>query len=190
MSRSLIGVVLSIAIAVTAGSLWYLTIRPSIITPSQTEQNTAELVVLGVRSRDIENDSLPSSEKLYGLINGFRREQKTTPLAIHASLEQSARAKLNDMIVKKYWRHGDTDNNPPWRFFTQSGYHYALAGENLAFGVKSNWDVFLDWQESQTHREQLLQPEYQHMGVAIECDYYEVYAGQTCLVVLHLGTPL
>jgi len=133
------------------------------------------------------NDSIPDAEKLYGLINGYRREQNLSPLTAHTALEQSARLKLNDMLEKKYWRHGDTDNYPPWRFFTQAGYQYSTAGENLAFGVATTWQTFTRWQESQAHNEQLLEPTYEHMGIAVECDFYEAYAGKTCLVVLHLG---
>lgn len=184
MSRKLIGIVLSILIAALSAGLLYLKVQPE----SESIQRPETTPVLGATTKEnTRTTNRPEAEKLYGLINGYRRENNISPLTAHTALEQSARLKLNDMLEKKYWRHGDTNNYPPWNFFTLAGYQYSTAGENLAFGVKTTWQTFTNWKESQTHNEQLLESKYQHMGLALECDFYEAYAGETCLVVLHLG---
>ncbi|OGJ16455.1 MAG: hypothetical protein A2632_03260 [Candidatus Pacebacteria bacterium RIFCSPHIGHO2_01_FULL_46_16] len=192
MSHSATGVLLSIVIFLTVTGLWFLKTLPT-NTPQQpidnNTQNAETKPILGATTTQASDSALPNADKLYGLINGYRRDHRLTPLTAHTALERSARQKLADMVAKKYWRHGDTDNSPPWRFFGQAGYQYARAGENLAFGVTSSWQTFSGWQASQTHNEQLLEPEYQDMGIAVECDYYAVYADQTCLVVLHLAQP-
>jgi len=185
VSRTIVGILLSLAISVTAAGLWYLKTNPHF---APVESSTPP--VLGVNTEDRNPQTTtkqPTADKIYGLINGYRRENFLSPLSAHAALEQSARLKLDDMIKKKYWRHGDANNYPPWQFFSQAGYQYAQAGENLAFGATSAWQTFTNWQNSQTHNQQLLEAAYEDMGIAIECDYYQAYAGETCLVVLHLA---
>lgn len=127
------------------------------------------------------------AEKLYGLINGYRREQGKTVLRAHQSLEISAKYKLSDMVAKKYWRHENQDTQAPWQFFIKSGYTYARAGENLAFGTTSAWETLQKWQESPLHDAQLLEDDYRDMGLAIDCNSYDEYTNNTCIVVLHLG---
>ncbi|MDA1079508.1 MAG: CAP domain-containing protein [bacterium] len=184
MSRKLVGILLSIAISLLSVGLWYLKTQPVAETPETSE---AAPVLGTTTSRNAQAQERPEADKLYGLINGYRRDNKLSALVVDAALEKSARLKMNDMLEKKYWRHGDSNNYPPWNFFTQAGYHYTTAGENLAFGVKTSWQTFTNWQESPSHNTQLLESNYQDMGIAIECDFYEAYAGETCLVVLHLA---
>jgi len=154
--------------------------QPQLTTPTPKPENTQ---VLGNKTpREIEAD------KLYGLINGYRREQGKTVLKAHQSLEISAKYKLSDMVAKKYWRHQNQDNQAPWQFFTKAGYTYARAGENLAFGTTSAWETLKKWQESPMHDAQLLEDDYRDMGLAIDCNSYDKYTDNTCIVVLHLGT--
>lgn len=154
------------------------------------EQNLNELKqdsanVLGAESQ-INAAELKS--KLYNLISAYRRDSKLPKLIIHPRLEQSAQAKLQDMIAHQYWQHDDQNNVEPWYFFKQVGYLYTIAGENLAFGASSAWQTFTDWQNSPAHNEQLLNPDYEHIGMAVDCHTFSEYYKAGCLVVLHLGS--
>lgn len=130
-----------------------------------------------------------SQDKLYSLINAFRKEQNLPQLLRHPALENSAYAKNQDMIENQYWRHQDRESLESWYLIEQSGYHYQTAGENLAFAARSEWQVLDDWLNSPTHRAQLEKPEYRHMGLAIDCETYAKLAGGGCLVTLHLTQP-
>lgn len=156
--------------------------RPVVDSTSQKTQEEDSPSVLGAQAtQEVDAD------KLYGLINGYRREQGKAVLRAHQSLEKSAQYKLSDMIAKKYWRHENQDNQAPWQFFTKAGYAYVRAGENLAFGTSSAWGTLEKWQQSPLHDAQLLEDSYQDMGLAIDCNSYDEYTGNTCIVVLHLG---
>lgn len=131
-----------------------------------------------------------SSDKLYSLINGYRREKKLSPLKAHVLLEQSATAKLNDMQNNKYWAHRDPQGRESWYFLEQNGYHFEKAGENLSFGNNTEWKIFDEWTKSPDHNAQLLTPEYEHMGLAADCSSYQTGTIHSCVVVLHLGKQL
>lgn len=126
-------------------------------------------------------------ESLYLLINAQRLDNKLSPLKPNRMLEQSTLYKLSDMISKKYYRHTDTTETPPWSFFRQAGYQYQLAGENLSFAINTPWQVLRGWMESPSHNEQLLNPRYTDMGIAIDCQTFSSYPDGGCIVVLHLG---
>ncbi len=150
---------------------------------SQLEQNSSN--VLGAESQ-INDQELKT--KLYNLISAYRNDSKLPKVTVHPRLEQSARAKLKDMIDHQYWQHDDQNDVEPWYFFHQVGYLYTTAGENLAFGASSAWQTFTDWQNSPAHNEQLLNPNYEHMGIAIDCQTFTEYYKAGCIVVLHLGS--
>lgn len=157
---------------------------------AQFDQKNQENVVenssvLGVQSQIDEQDFVL---KLYNLLAAYRKNQKLQPLVVSKRLEQSSTSKLQDMIDKKYWQHYDQDSVGPWYFFNQAGYYFTKAGENLAFAASSPWQVFTDWKNSPAHNEQLLTPEYQDMGLAIDCRTFADYYQGGCLVVLHLGS--
>jgi uncharacterized protein YkwD len=124
---------------------------------------------------------------LYNLINSYRKENGLTKLFINIQLEDSAKRKLDDMITKDYFRHADTTNNESWYLFQAAGYQYKSAGENLSTGHNTPWQVFSAWQNSEQHNQQLLKPEYLDMGLAVNCQVYEVRYKPSCIVVLHLG---
>jgi uncharacterized protein YkwD len=177
----------------------------SLLTPQniQTDQNTLmgrieeiqtsnptpeNIQVLGVEdtSDNIEDFSF-DTEKLYRLISEYRKEQDLHKLFINKTLEESAHRKLSDMIEKKYFRHADINQYESWYLFNASGYDYEFAGENLSSGYNTPWQVFDAWRKSDVHNEQLLKPEYLDMGLAINCETYEVRNKPACIVVLHLG---
>lgn len=126
-------------------------------------------------------------DKLYNLILAYRREQSVSLLTRSQLLEQSAHLKLADMIENNYYRHEDQTNVQSWYLLEQVGYPYQTAGENLAFGATSAWQVFSDWQQSPTHNTQLLNPNYENMGLAVDCHTFAPQTANACMVVLHLA---
>lgn len=127
------------------------------------------------------------AQKIYSLINAHRKEQNLSVLRTHSSLEQSSRKKIEDMIAQHYWQHENPQGVMDWQIFERSGYHYATAGENLSFGNNTPWEVFSAWVASPTHNEQLLNSEYEDMGLAYDCNTYKELGDVSCVVVLHLG---
>jgi len=157
-------------------------------TPSQPTNPTPENIqVLGTvdTTKDTENFSFDTN-KLYRLISEYRKEQKLHTLFVNRTLEESAQRKLSDMIEKKYFRHADMNQYESWYLFNASGYDYTFAGENLSSGHNTPWQVFDAWVNSDVHNQQLLKPEYLDMGLAINCETYEIRKQPACIVVLQL----
>ncbi len=151
---------------------------------STAGSNKSANKVLGTATTSI------SYDKLYSLINGYRREHKLSALRAHRVLEQSAALKISDMKQQNYWTHKDPQGRDSWYLLEQLGYHYEKAGENLSFGYTTEWRIFEEWTESPEHNAQLLTPDYEHMGMAADCSTYARGTEETCIVVLHLGKQL
>jgi len=143
--------------------------------------------VLGSSTEIVEPFSI---DKLYSLINAYRREKKLSILKMHPLLEKSARDKLTDMLEEQYWTHEDPQGRPSWYLLETAGYHYERAGENISTGLNSPWQVFTAWRESELHDKELIEPAYEHMGIAVDCSSYQTAGKNACVVVLHLGRQL
>ncbi len=170
--------------------------NPNIQPKNPTPEN---IQILGktdvVATPSAQNSKLTTKESvtfdtqiLYNLVNSYRKDNKLNKLYINKLLEDSSQRKIADMINTEYFRHSDTNNNESWYLFQAAGYQYKFAGENLSSGNNTPWQVFEAWQGSAAHNEQLLKPEYQDMGIAVNCEEYKIGRNSSCLVVLHLGT--
>ncbi len=73
-----------------------------------------------------------SPEEVIRLTNEKRVQIGLNELTYNPVLSQAALAKGNDMLAKDYWAHVSPDGTEPWFFFSQAGYKYRYAGENLA----------------------------------------------------------
>lgn len=120
-------------------------------------------------------------------INSARKSLGLSPLSENKTLERSAFLKAQDILEKDYFAHYSPEGKSPWYWFRISGYDYAVAGENLAIGFLDSKEVFDAWMNSQTHRENILNPNYQEIGISVlkgEFNGDEVY-----VVVQHFGKP-
>ncbi len=122
--------------------------------------------------------------KLYSLINAYRKDNQLSPLKINQSLETSALLKANDMDSNHYFSHQDNNQLQSWHTIKTVGYEFKTAGENLASGLNTPWKVFDSWKKSKKHNEQLLNNSYQDMGLGVNCSNQN----SNCTVVLHLGS--
>ena len=100
-------------------------------------------------------------------INHERLAKDIPPLALNPQLSQAAYLKGKDMLDKNYWAHFGPHNETPWQFILKSGYDYVYAGENLAKGFSSAYDIVSAWMASPKHRENVLEPEFKDIGVAV-----------------------
>ena len=90
-----------------------------------------------------------------------------SPLTESTVLDQAAQAKGADMLNKGYWAHVAPDGTQPWKFFSDFGYNYRYAGENLARDFSNAASAVDAWMNSPSHRENLLSPKYQDIGIAV-----------------------
>lgn len=106
-------------------------------------------------------------EQLLGATNAKRQEQGLSKLTLNSKLSAAAAAKAQDMFGKNYWAHTSPTGNTPWDFIQNAGYHYTVAGENLAKNFTSSQAVVEAWMASPTHRDNIVKSSYREVGFAI-----------------------
>jgi len=100
------------------------------------------------------------------LVNLARQEEGLKPLIKSDVLTKVAQDKLDDMIKNGYFAHTSPNGKTPWSWFVEEGYDYKYAGENLAINFTSAENQQEAWMKSFTHRKNILNIDYQEIGVA------------------------
>jgi uncharacterized protein YkwD len=137
--------------------------------------------VLGQTS-DLSNQALLSGT------NKERTKNNLGELQLNSNLSKAASAKAADMVKKDYWSHNTPDGKTPWYFIESVGYEYINAGENLAYGFKTNEGVINGWMNSQKHRDNVL-GDYKDVGFGYaNSDNFQ--GGSYTVVVAMYGTNL
>ena len=108
-----------------------------------------------------------SPDEVVRLTNEKRSQAGLSPLSLDPILSQAAQAKGADMLNKGYWAHVAPDGSQPWVFFTNFGYKYRYAGENLARDFSSASSAVEAWMNSASHKENLLSSKYKEVGIGV-----------------------
>lgn len=119
--------------------------------------------------------------------NAARAANGLGALSINGVLNSSAQTKADDMINRNYWSHNTPDGTQPWWFFTNAGYQYTNAGENLAYGFADSNTTVNAWMNSPGHRANILGAFTEvGFGIASGANYQ---GGENTVVVAHYATP-
>ncbi len=129
-----------------------------------------------------------SPDRIVELTNQKRAEQGLSPLVINGQLNEAAQRKAGDMFAFNYWSHISPSGRDPWSFFQEAGYKYLYAGENLARDFMDSQSVINAWMNSSSHKDNLLNRNYQEIGVAVVNG--TLNGVETTLVVQLFGSPL
>jgi uncharacterized protein YkwD len=126
-------------------------------------------------------------EQLFQLVNQERKSRGLNTLIESQTLDHTAELKAQDMIAKNYWAHNTPDGKEPWIFYKEAGYNFSWAGENLSRNFYDAQTIFKSWMESQTHKDNILNPNYTEMGIYMTTGITD--GESSFLVVQHFGTP-
>jgi hypothetical protein len=119
--------------------------------------------------------------------NEARAEAALSPLVRSDVLDRAAQLKAEDMALHGYFSHKSPDGLSPWHWFTEAGYLYAYAGENLAVHFTDSRAVVDAWLNSPTHRANVMNGTYKEIGIGTAKGVYEGH--DTLFVVQLFGTP-
>lgn len=125
-------------------------------------------------------------EKVVELTNKEREKAGLPALEFNSTLSNAAKKKAEDMFAKDYWAHNAPDGTQPWKFFSDAGYEYRYAGENLARDFSTAEEAVKAWMESPTHRDNMLSRRYKEIGIAVVDG--DLKGVETTLIVQHFGT--
>ena len=127
-----------------------------------------------------------SSQSLLSLINQVRQEKSLSPLTLNNQLSSAALLKADDMIANDYFEHISPTGVTPWYWMKKAGYNFDYAGENLAMDFFETNSVFQAWMNSPSHRDNILNPNYREIGIAVESG--QMGERSTTLAVLDFGS--
>jgi uncharacterized protein YkwD len=127
-------------------------------------------------------------ERTIELVNQERNKIGLKQLRVNELLNNSAKAKAEDMLNRNYWSHKTPEGIEPWSFIKKAGYKYQYSGENLARDFQIPEGVVTGWMKSKEHKDNILNPEYTETGVYVNKGRLEGWS--TILVVQHFGKPL
>lgn len=122
-------------------------------------------------------------EKVAELVNRDRIQNGFEPLRVNEALTRAAQAKADDMTKNDYFAHTSPEGLTPWHWIQGSDYNYRSAGENLAIHFTDAEEEERAWMESVKHRENILSPKYQDIGVAVN---HTVQNGQPTTIVVQM----
>lgn len=125
---------------------------------------------------------------LINFTNQYRQSLGLPALKENPQLEQTALLKAQDMLEKNYFSHYSPEGISPWHWFGISGYKYKVAGENLAIGFLDSEQVHNAWLVSPTHRANLLNPNFQEIGIGILKGDFQ--GKETTVVVQLFASPV
>ena len=173
----------------------FLTKSPKLLARNTVWWNVAALVVLklalsfsGIQLAAIlEQAELFDSRDIIAGTNTARLEYGLAPLKSNTKLDLAAYEKMHNMIADGYFAHINPDGTTPWFWIKKAGYDYIYAGENLAIGFPNADEAVKAWLNSPSHRDNLLNPSYGEIGVAVGTAEIDGYNG--ILVVQMFGKP-
>jgi hypothetical protein len=123
--------------------------------------------------------------KLFGIIvanalidetNHSRTAGGLSTLHENPLLDAAAQAKANDMAANNYFAHTSPAGLTPWHWFQTVGYDFNYAGENLAVNFSDSQDVTNAWMNSPEHRANILDADYNDIGMATAQGIFQGHA--------------
>jgi uncharacterized protein YkwD len=149
--------------------------------PPAVNKPEAVLPPLGVRYLE------KVEELAFDMTNQARRARGLAPLSKDVELTNMARAYSDDMMVRRFFDHTTPDGvSFDERFSIQYRHRVYAVGENIWCAVGYNPDkarqlakeIVDDWLSSPDHRDNLLDPDFTHLGVGISVRHHTIRATQ------------
>jgi uncharacterized protein YkwD len=98
-------------------------------------------------------------------VNARRASRGLPPLRLDPELCAIARAHAVDMAARAYFGHDTPEGESPFDRMDRAHYQYGYAGENLALDRSVDAAANALWHSAE-HRENILEPHYQKVGIA------------------------
>jgi len=126
-------------------------------------------------------------ELIFTMTNQARRAKGLAPLIKDAELTNVARAYSNDMLVRRFFDHTTPDGVSFDARITNHYHHWVrVVGENIWSALGYNPGnpqkiakmIVDDWMSSPGHRDNVLDPDYTHLGVGVSARHHTIRATQ------------
>ena len=120
--------------------------------------------------------------RIVHLQNQARRNSGLQPLCVDPTLTEAARGHSADMIARNYFGHGSVGAR-----LTSYGYNWLTYGENIAGGYGGYYSTgdsaMQQWMASPGHHANIMNPNFQEVGVGKATGEYNGIANYTLYTV-------
>lgn len=112
-------------------------------------------------------------EELLLLVNNVREEKGLSILSNNKELDKIAQIHSNGQFKCKKMSHSGCPSYPGDKETLRervdsTDYNWRRIGENVAYGYRNSKNVFDAWMRSPGHRENILNPNFQDIGIGIK----------------------
>jgi uncharacterized protein YkwD len=125
-------------------------------------QPAATTPQLSVRALELVNEV-----RARGTRCGAKSFAPVPPLNLSGTLGSVALGHASDMAEHGYFEHQDLTGHTPADRVRALGYREKLVGENIAYGPESVDEVMRGWLDSPGHCENIMDPRFAEMGLAL-----------------------
>ena len=98
-------------------------------------------------------------------VNAQRKKRNLKPLKLYSEISKTSLIKAKDLKKTGSFSHYSMNLGYFNNQFDKAGLIYASGGENIAMGFSTVSGVMKAWMNSKLHRENILDPDYTHLGV-------------------------
>lgn len=151
--------------------------NPALIIPGQTINIPSSTSVPGTPSEPTtpstpgtSNDLRALESEVIRLVNVERNKVGRSPLTTNNQVSNVARLKSQDFIDNNYFSHNSPTYGTPFNMLKSFGISFTAAAENIASGQRTAAEVMKSWMNSSGHRENILSPTYNQIGVGVARD--------------------
>lgn len=108
--------------------------------------------------------------KVLEITNGYRAEKGLAPLKINETLMNTAGARAEEIAWSGIHSHTRPTFSKWSSILKDAGLKSGYAGENIGWGYGTAEDVCIAWRNSETHYENIMNPEFTETGIGIAAD--------------------
>ena len=145
-----------LALALIAGSV----IGFAGVSPVQANPNP-----FGPASPTLAQAETSIPDALLTLVNAERQRAGVAPLRLNHTLATAAQRHADDMAATRNLSHQGSDGSTLRSRIDDTDYGWMAIGENVAMGQTSPEAVMRSWMNSAGHRRNILNPDFQELGV-------------------------
>ncbi|MDD2518876.1 MAG: LysM peptidoglycan-binding domain-containing protein [Bacilli bacterium] len=148
--------------------------NPSLILPGQTinipSSQTVPVTPSEPSTPGTSNDLRALEAEVIRLVNVERNKVGRSPLTENNQVSNVARLKSQDFIDNNYFSHNSPTYGTPFNMLRSFGISFTAAAENIASGQRTAEEAMNSWMNSTGHRENILSPTYNQIGVGVARD--------------------
>lgn len=135
---------------------------------SKTQSPSINLPILPkIQPSEEKIEPTSDEKKVLELVNLERKKLGLSLLQFDDKLLHCARLKSRDIIQKNYFSHQSPTYGSPFDMLRQFQVDFKSAGENIA-GNPNLQNAVLDWMASDSHRDNILNPNFKYVGIGVE----------------------